>query len=199
MSLAVDKRRFALICVLILLALGFRLFIALRLPNDEPDDGRVYSQIARHVLEQPVYSIENQAPYTPTLIRLPGYPLFIAAIYSIFGHGNNTAVRVVQAVLDTITCALSAWVVFEWSRKRWATMIALALAAVCPFTAIYVATILTEVPTNFLAVALVLAVTLAFKATGDTKRALLWWILAGLIAGIAVLFRPDSGLFAAAV
>jgi len=192
------KARWIFYASLIVIALSFRLFIALRLPNDEPDDGRVYSQIARNMLEQHVYSIESQAPYTPTLIRVPGYPLFVAAIYSIFGHGNNTAVRVVQAVLDTITCALIAWVVFEWSRKRWAALIALALAAVCPFTAIYVATILTEVPTNFLAVAMVLTTTFAFKAS-TRKRAITYWIVTGLIAGFAVFFRPDSGLFAAAI
>ena len=192
------KTRWFIYAFLIVIALSFRLFIAIRLPNDEPDDGRVYSQIARNMLEQHVYSIESQAPYTPTLIRLPGYPLFVAAIYSLFGHGNNTAVRVVQAVLDTITCALIAWVVFEWSRKRWAALIALALAAVCPFTAIYVSTILTEVPTNFLAVAMVLTTTFAFKAT-TRKRVLMWWIVTGLLAGIAVFFRPDSGLFAAAI
>src|SRR5678815_3769849 len=106
------KARWSIYALLIVIALGFRLFIALRLPNDEPDDGRVYSQIARNMLEQHVYSIETQAPYTPTLIRLPGYPLFVAAIYAVFGHGNNTAVRVAQAMLDTITCALIAWVVF---------------------------------------------------------------------------------------
>ena len=192
-----SKKRFVY-ALLLLVALGFRLFIALRLPNDEPDDGRVYSQIARNVLEQHVYSIESQAPYTPTLIRLPGYPLFIAAIYSIFGHGNNTAVRVVQAVIDTGTCILIALVVFAWSRKHLAAMIALGLAAVCPFTAIYVATILTEVPTNFLAVAMVLTATFAFQAT-VRKRVITWWIVTGLIAGLAVLFRPDSGLFAAAI
>jgi len=192
------KARWSIYAFLVVIALSFRLFIALRLPNDEPDDGRVYSQIARNMLEQHVYSIESQAPYTPTLIRLPGYPLFVAAIYAVFGHGNNTAVRVAQAVLDTLTCLLIAWVVFEWSRKQWAAMIALALAAVCPFTAIYVATILTEAPTNFLAVAMVLTATFAFKAT-VRRRVLAWWIVTGLLAGVAVFFRPDSGLFAAAI
>ncbi|HJY31070.1 MAG TPA: glycosyltransferase family 39 protein [Pyrinomonadaceae bacterium] len=188
--------------VILLVALGFRLFVALRLANDEPDDGRVYAQIARNVLEQHVYSHDTQAPFNPSIIRLPGYPLFLAAIYSIFGHGNNTAVRVIQAVMDTTTCALIAWVVFEWAvdeeRRHRAALIALGLAAVCPFTAIYVATILTEVATNFLAVAMVLAATFAFKATAR-KKTLMWWIVTGLIAGLAVLFRPDSGLFAAAI
>jgi 4-amino-4-deoxy-L-arabinose transferase-like glycosyltransferase len=188
--------------LLLLVALGFRLFVALRLPNDEPDDGRLYSQIARNVLEQHVYSAASQPPYEPTLIRLPGYPLFLAAIYAAFGHGNNTAVRVVQAVIDTATCVLIALVAFEWAideeRKHRAAIIALGLAAVCPFTAIYVATILTEVATNFLAVAMVLAATLAFKAT-TRRRAIVWWVVSGVIAGLAVFFRPDSGLFAAAI
>lgn len=197
-----NKTRTWSVCAIILfVALGFRLFVALRLANDEPDDGRVYSQIARNVLEQHVYSHDSQAPLNPSIIRLPGYPLFLAGIYAVFGHGNNTAVRVIQAVLDTLTCALIAWVVFEWSneeRKHRAALIALGLAAVCPFTVIYVATILTEVATDFLAVAMVLTATFAFKATAP-KKAIIWWVVTGIIAGIAVLFRPDSGLFAAAI
>lgn len=198
----IERRKWWLAWALLLTAaFGFRLFIALRLPNDEPDDGRVYAQIARNVLEQHVYSHESEPPYAPSLIRLPGYPLFLAAIYSIAGHGNNTAVRVVQAVIDTATCALIALVAFQWvadeRRKQTAAIAALALAAVCPFTAIYVSTILTEVPTNFLAVALVLVTTLAFKANRK-RNALFLWFSAGVIAGLAVFFRPDSGLFAAA-
>lgn len=196
------KKLWLLYVLLILIALSFRLFIAIRLANDEPDDGRVYSQIARNVLEQHVYSHDTQPPYEPSLIRLPGYPFFLVGIYKLFGIGNNTAVRVAQALIDTATCILIAWVAFEWAitdeRKHRAALIAFALAAVCPFTAIYVATILTEVSTNFLAVAMVLTATLAFKSP-VRRKALPWWVFTGLIAGMAVLFRPDSGLFAAAI
>jgi len=205
MILVADKRRSVRIGVyvlLILLALGFRLFVALRLPNDEPDDGRVYSLIARNVIEQHVYSHDSQPPYTPSLIRLPGYPLFLVGVYKIFGTGNNTAVRVAQAVIDTATCILIALIAFQWAideeRKHRAALIALALAAVCPFTVIYVATILTEVFTNFLAAAMVLTTTFAFKAA-TRKRAFVYWIATGLLAGLVVLFRPDAGLFAAAI
>jgi len=197
-----QKKIWIVCALLLLLALGFRLFVALRLPNDTPDDGRVYAQIAINVLEQHVYSHDSAAPYGPSLIRLPGYPLFLAGVYAVFGHGNNKAVRVVQALIDTGTCALIALVAFQWvDDERWkrpAMIAALALAAVCPFTTIYIATILTEVPTNFLAVAMVLAATLAFKAS-SSRRAFAWWIVAGLLAGTSVLFRPDSGLFAAAI
>src|ERR1044072_4810964 len=85
--------------VLLVIAFSFRVAVARFLPNDAPDDGKIYAQIARNVLEQHVYSHEAEAPYAPTLIRLPGYPLLVAGVYSIFGHGNKTAVRVVQRVV----------------------------------------------------------------------------------------------------
>jgi hypothetical protein len=196
-------KKFWLSCSLLLLvAFGFRVFIALRLPNDSPDDGRVYAQIALNVLERHVYSHDSEPPYAPSLIRLPGYPLFLASIYAVAGHGNSTAVRMVQAVIDTATCGLIALIAFQWMPddewKRISAISALLLAAVNPFTSIYVGTILTEVLTNLLAVLMVLLATLAFKSTRARKRYALW-AATGVCAGLAVLFRPDSGLFAAAI
>ena len=187
---------------LLIVAAAFLIAVAHWLPNDSPDDSKIYARIARNVLEQHSYSQAEAPPYEPTLIRLPGYPLFLAAIYKVFGHGNNGAVRVVQALMDTATCGLIALLAFYWEpneeRKRAAAIAALALAAVCPFTAIYSATVLTEVPTMFLAVAMCVAATLAFRAE-SLRRALAWWCVAGLFGGSAVLFRPDGGLFVAAI
>jgi 4-amino-4-deoxy-L-arabinose transferase-like glycosyltransferase len=210
------RHDFWVVLVLIILAAGFRIAVAHWLPNDAPDDGRTYAQIARNVLEQHVYSHATEAPYDPSLIRLPGYPLFLAAIYSVSGHMNNGAVRIVQALIDTGTCALVALLAFYWQpdekRKRATAIAALVLAAICPFTTIYAATILTEVPTTFLVMAMFLAVTLAFRNTFTTetqrsqrnhkegfRRSLAWWSVAGLLGGTAVLFRPDGGLFVAAI
>jgi hypothetical protein len=198
-----NKRNGILVYALLLMAaFSFRAAVARLLPNDAPFDGKVYAQIARNVLEQHSYSHATEPPYEPSIIRLPGYPLFIAGIYSVFGHGDNVAVRIVQALLDTATCALIALIAFFWEPdeklKRRSSIAALALAALCPFTTIYVATILTETATTFLAVAMCLTATLALKATRN-RDALLLWAATGVLAGIAVLFRPDSGLFALAI
>jgi hypothetical protein len=198
-----NKRNGILVYALLLMAaFSFRVAVARLLPNDEPLDGKVYAQIARNVLEQHSYSHATEPPYDPSIIRLPGYPIFIAGVYSAFGHGDDMAVRIVQALLDTATCALIALIAFFWEpdekSKRRSSIAALALAALCPFTTIYVATILTEIPTTFLAVAMCLTATLALKATSN-RSALLLWASTGVLAGIAVLFRPDSGLFALAI
>ena len=198
------RRRFALALLITLMALGFRLFLALGLPNDEPDDGRVYEQIARNLLDRGVYSIETEPPYAPTYIRVPGYPLFLEVTYALFGRGANGAVRVVQAVLDTASCWLAAllaalWVPAAWGgeRRRRAAVAALAIAALCPFTAIYVATILSESLAIFLLASFALAATLALRAD-DGRGAMGWWFAAGILGGAGTLVRPDGGLFVAA-
>jgi len=199
------KRYIAIAVFLTLAGFGFRLFLALRLPNDEPDDGRLYARLAMNVLVHRSYSIDTEEPYSPTYIRVPGYPLFLAGVYSVFGHDNNRAVRVIQAVLDTATCWLIAWLAIAWAPLAWSgrkrrllILIALGAAASCPFSAIYVTTILTEVSTTFLVTTCALAGSLALKSN-ERRKSLAWWILAGLTGGLATLLRPDSGLLVAGV
>lgn len=197
-----EQKEWTIYVVLLLAALTFRVGLARFLPNDDPYDGKVYAQLARNLIERHVYSHSPEPPFEPSIIRLPGYPLLLAGIYSLFGHGNNAAARVAQGVIDTASCALVALIAFQWGfeqkQRRTASIAALVLAAACPFTAIYVAVILTETATVFLALASCFLATLAFKAS-SRKRAILLWSLTGLVAGLAVLFRPDSGLFAAAI
>src|SRR6266702_427601 len=173
------RKQWLVFGALLIVAGAFRIAVAHWLPNDAPDDGRVYAQMARNVLEQHVYSHDAQPPFEPSLIRLPGYPLFLAGVYSIFGHTNNGAVRIVQALIDTATCGLIALLAFYWQpdekKKVTSAIVALALAAICPFTTIYAATILTEVPTNFLMIAMFVAVTIAFRkltaeGTGNNSK-----------------------------
>src|SRR5438128_3000474 len=199
------KKHLAVALLLTLFALGFRLFIALKLPTDEPDDGRLYARIANNVLDHGSYSIATEAPFEPTYIRLPGYPLFVAAVYKLFGRDNNTAVRVIQAVVDTLTCWLVAWLALVWTPAAWepekrrrALLMALGLAATCPFLAIYVATLLTEVWTACLATLCALAGSLGLRSR-SAKKQVAWWAMAGLAGGGATSFRPDGGLFVAAV
>ncbi|MEP6900722.1 MAG: glycosyltransferase family 39 protein [Actinomycetota bacterium] len=191
-----------LVAVLILLTLASRICIAYFLATDEPGDGKIYSGLALNLLEHDVFSLAAEPPFDPTLIRLPGYPLFIAAVYSIFGHGNDTAVRLVQAVIDTATCIIAALIAWLWTedeeRKRRNAIWTFVLISLCPFIVIYAATLLTETLTTFLMALMTLTATLALKSQ-SAKKSLLLWFLTGILAGAAVMLRPDSGLFAAGI
>lgn len=196
------RKRWLIYSLLILSALASRLAVAYFLANDAPGDSHLYTQLARNLLEHQSYSINPDPPYEPTLIRLPGYPLFLAVIFSIAGHGNNTAVRVVQAFVDTATCVLIALLAFAWfpveEGKRRAALWAFILSVLCPFGAIYTATILTETLTTFFAVASVLIATYALR-TGTIQTRISWWVAAGLLSGCGELIRPDYGLFTAGI
>jgi hypothetical protein len=195
------KRDVAAIVLLIILALGFRLFLISRLPNNDDDDGRFYSLIARNLLDHHSYSGQDEEPYLPTYVRVPGYPLVLAGVYRVFGRDNQRVIRIIQAAVDTLTCWLIAVLAFVWAPREWqlekrrrAMLIALGLAATCPFTAVYVTTLLTEVWATALVVAIALVSTLALSDERRSKAAWLWFAT-GLLGGAATMFRPDCSLF----
>lgn len=195
------KRHVATAVLLTIVALGFRLSLTLWLQNNNDDDGRFYSLIARNLLDHHSYSGQEEEPYLPTYVRVPGYPLVLAGLYSMFGRDNQQAVRIIQSAVDTLTCWLIALLAFVWVPREWqlekrrrAMLIALALAATCPFTAVYVTTVLTEVWATALVVAVALVSTLALTNERRSKAAGLW-LAAGLLGGAATMTRPDCSLF----
>lgn len=180
---------------ILLFALLLRLFLAFISPQAE-DDSMIYEAFAKNLVNFGTYSHlpSNTAPQ-PTLIRVPGYPLMLAAAYALTGSRYETATRITQSLLDTFTCLLVALIAFEISggdekRRRRIAQWALLLAALCPFIANYSASILTEVPTTFLLTAATLFGLRALKYDSTRK----YWFYCGLLAGAATLFRPESGL-----
>src|SRR5215471_21380913 len=125
-----------------LAGLALRLFLVLRFPA-VVDDSRLYADIARNWLEHGVYGITNSGAIVPTLSRLPGYPAFLAAIFSLFGSDNFRAVMIVQVVFDLAGCFLIADMARRLFSDR-AAKAAFVLASVCPFLANYAAAALTE-------------------------------------------------------
>ena len=162
------------------------------------DDSHIYGEFARSVLEHHVYGYldANHGPtVVPTLIRLPGYPAFLGICFRLFGMENYTAVMVVQCFIDLWTCLLLAGTATRMFGRR-AGMVAIWMAALCPFTANYVAVPLTEVLTLF-CIALAFYGLLRWKeAGGGINR---WVLTIGFALAYSVLLRPEQGMLAAAV
>jgi len=180
----------------VLAGIGLRLFFILVYP-DLDGDSDVYATIAKNLLLHHAYALDD--PFRPTLIRMPGYPFFMAVVFAFFGIKNYFAVRYAQAAVDLGTCLLAARFVRDHAGRR-ASLTALWLACLCPFTADYAAVPLTETQELFcIALGMLAAGRLirAINSGAGRRRAWLAITIAALIGAIA--FRPDGVLLAATV
>jgi hypothetical protein len=173
-------------------ALALRLFFVFRFPHVAGDTW-VYGDIAKNWLDHGIFGVTDNGLVRPTLIRLPGYPGFLAAIFAIFGREHYTAVMVAQALIDTNTCLVIAALALELMNARAAKATYL-LAALCPFTASYVATPLSET-LAFCCVAHALYYGVrGLKALEQGEPGRRLWVMAGLWSAAGILMRPDNGL-----
>ena len=177
------------------LGLALRLLFVVHTPRIAGDT-LIYGDIAKNWMQHGVYGFSQTASGpVPTLIRLPGYPLFLALCFAIFGADHYRAVMVVQCLIDLATCLLVADLARRLFGQR-AGLVVLWLAALCPFTANYVAAPLTET-LSLLCIAMAFWGTERWRAAGLGWNRWLWTVAAAL--AYAVLLRPEQGLLAAAV
>ena len=177
------------------LGLALRLWFIAHLARIDGDT-LLYGDIAKNWLEYGVYGFSRTGVVPrPTLIRLPGYPIFLAACFRVFGSEHYTAVMVVQSVIDLFTCLIISALAGRLFGRR-AAMVALWLAALCPFTANYVAAPLTET-LSLTCIAIVFYGLERWRTTALGLNRWLWMITFAL--AYAVLLRPEQGLLAAAV
>jgi len=156
-------------------------------------DPLIYGDIAKNWLQHGMYGLTTDSGIHPTLIRLPGYPLFLALCFTFFGMEHYHAVMFAQTAIDLGTCLLiAAFVRRIWSDR--AAAIALWLGALCPFTANYAATPLAETLSIF-CVALGL-----YSLLRLLERPSVAWLLSLAFAmSYATLLRPDGALLAVAL
>jgi 4-amino-4-deoxy-L-arabinose transferase-like glycosyltransferase len=158
-------------------------------------DSLLYGNIARNWMQHGVYGFTPIGVPVPTLIRLPGYPLFLMACFRLFGIEHYTAVMYVQCAIDLGTCLLVAGLANRLFGRR-AGLAALWLSTLCPFTATYTAAPLTEVLTLF-------TIALTFYSLDRWRSAGLgfnrWLPVIAVAMAYSVLLRPEQGLLATAV
>jgi 4-amino-4-deoxy-L-arabinose transferase-like glycosyltransferase len=176
-----------------------RVFFVFRFPA-VVDDSRLYANIAENWLQHGIYGVTNSGVIMPTLSRLPGYPAFLAAVFTLFGVENFRAVLLVQVLFDLATCFLLADLARRLFCER-AAQAAFLLAALCPFLANYAAAALTEtLEIFFTTLALDLAVCgLGIGEVSPQRTPHLVWVGCGLAVGAGILLRPDGGILLAAI
>jgi hypothetical protein len=174
-----------------------RLWMLKDLPQISPDT-LLYGGIAKNLLLHGQFAITgSDGVIHETLIRLPGYPFFLAACFKLFGVSNYNAVSYVQIALELVGCLLLAAFVRKTAPpaiRQGAAHWTLWLSALCPFTAAYAVAPLTETPTLF-AIALALWSLVRFHANPAWSNALCFTFA----ITFAALLRPDGALVGVAL
>ena len=173
-------------------ALTLRLIFILHFPG-LVSDSFVYGDIAKNWLQHHIYGLSGTDEISPTYIRLPGYPAFLAFIFGIFGIEHYRAVLFSQMFVDLGTCLICADLARRLSGERQAKA-AFLLAALCPFLADYSAAALTETLEIFFT-----ALALDFVIAGLQEKKMRAWAGCGLACGAAILLRPDGAILPAVV
>jgi 4-amino-4-deoxy-L-arabinose transferase-like glycosyltransferase len=173
-------------------ALLLRLAFVIRFPA-VVTDSFVYGDIAKNWLQHGIYGLSGPEEVSPTYIRLPGYPGFLAVIFAIFGVEHYRTALMAQIFVDLGTCFFCADIALRLHGPKFAKW-AFLLAALCPFLANYSAVALTETLEVFFTAA---ALDFALAALQESHLHL-WAACGGFCAG-AILLRPDGGLLLIAI
>ncbi|ORX22549.1 oligosaccharyl transferase STT3 subunit [Thermoanaerobacterium sp. PSU-2] len=126
---------------------------------------------------------------SPNAYVTPGYPLFLALIYKIFGFSNGSplqAVRIVQSVLSVLTVLLIFFIGRE-IRNNKVGLMAASISAIYP-TFVWASTlILTETVYTFVFMVYLYLQVIALKRPKAYIN-----VLTGILFGLAILIRPAA-------
>lgn len=152
-------------------------FVAIVPPVILWSDGVQFDAVARDLAEHGTYGMQT--------LRPPGYPTFMAGVYRVFGE-NLLALRIVEALLGTVTVVLLGWIASRVFGPR-AGWITAALAAFHPVLAFLPATQYSE---NVAVWVITLGLGGVFWAL--TGGGMWSFALAGFLFGVAALVRPTA-------
>ena len=175
--------------------LALRLWM-LKKPFLVTGDSLFYGEMAKSVLRGHYSRMLADGVAIPTMIRLPGYPLYLAACFRLFGIDNYFAPMLIQIVLELLGCILLADFaarIVPAGLAPGARRATLWIAALCPFTASFAAVPLAE-PLTLFSLALAMWAMARFAQQPQWPSAL-WFTFA---VTYAALLRPDGALAAVA-
>ena len=148
-----------------------------------------YRQLAENLRQHHVYGRQGQGEIHPTAFRPPLYPLLLAGT-----SPDGTVGRWQVMILHLLMAIASAWIMILLARASGlgqASWLAGLLVTVDPILFYQSTQLMTETLATLLALLLLLA--LLRSGEGREPR---WMLVAGMIAGLAILCRPTFLAFA---
>jgi 4-amino-4-deoxy-L-arabinose transferase-like glycosyltransferase len=185
----------------LVLALALRVIYVFLIPNAIQEtwrDGLSYDNIARNLISGVGYwdttgEWPGEPPYAdpsaPTARWMPGYPVFVAGIYLIFGE-NPRAVYLMQALLGVMIAGFT-YLVAKHTLDEQVAVLALMLYALDPLSLSLSGSFQTE---QLFTALVIISVYFFLKTGGDVEHRIAFSLLFGLFSGLAALTRNVAGL-----
>jgi hypothetical protein len=201
------------IALALLAGCAMRMYFALKFPVTDSGDAPFYIELAWNWLKNGVYGFPVNGVLTAVDMRVPGYPAFLAAVFSFAGQSTRAAM-LAQVALDLVTCIVIALIGARLAGadaavRRRVFIAGVWLAALCPFTANYTAVVLTETLVIFLTAVAILVLMQTDLGPGRSMAARNAdldhagflrgvvgdpYFLGGVVAGFGTLVRPETPL-----
>jgi hypothetical protein len=194
------------IALAMLAGCAMRTYFALKFPVTDSGDAPFYIELSWNWLKNGIYGFPVNGVLTPVDMRVPGYPAFLAAVFSFAGQSTRAAM-LAQVALDLVTCVVIALIASRLApsaARRRVFIAGVWLAALCPFTGNYTAVVLTETLVIFLTAVAILVFMQTDLGTGRTSVAASsggWrgvigdpYFLGGIVVGFGTLVRPETPL-----
>lgn len=182
----VVKKTFSPILAVFLFSLIVRLLYVFFNDYQYAGDSYDYLLLAQNLYEHWAFSLEQNAPFIPSVRRPPLYPFFLLILtYIQNGSLSLELVTILQSIIDSLTAVIIYWIVNKSTNKKSISLLAAIIYALHP-AAIYATNIiLTE---NF--VTFLLSVTVFCLIKSFDRKSLKYFAAAGLFLGLTALCRP---------
>lgn len=164
---------------------ALRLYMAAQPPIVTPDSTDRYEPLARRIAAGQSIVLSAAEARGPARVNQPGYPYFLAAVYSVAGESRRAAV-VAQAVLEALTVLMILVLARRADLAPLCRAAVALIALLCPVLPLLARAIWSET----LATAALAATVLAWLSAVRNGRALSW-IVAGAGSALCWLVRPD--------
>jgi 4-amino-4-deoxy-L-arabinose transferase-like glycosyltransferase len=172
--------------VLVLACVARLVAITVRLPRPVQGDEGSYDSIAWNLATGNGYSVgAPDIGYQPTAVRAPGYVLYLAGFYRVFGH-HVLPPLVAQALLDVLTCWLIARLARRWFEDERIVLLAAAAYAFYPPFVLDPSFVLSETTSQFLVVS-----TVSLFLEYVWGRRFVHLLASGLTLGLCALSKPQ--------
>lgn len=189
------KKEQMILVLIFLIALSMHIMALVHLPIQYgvlKVDAQQYDDLAVNLLSGKGYFTQGTGFLTRSW-KPPVYPLFLAGIYSVFGH-HYLAVRIIQSIIGALLCVLIFFIGKTIFNRKVGLLSAFILAFYPPYTFNYLCgptTLFSETFVTFL-----LALTVLLVAKGLLLEfSPMDYLLTGILMGLLALTRSFFALF----